>query len=132
MKEITVITQNHAGVLADVTELLAGARINLESIDAETLGTNAVLRLTVDRYDDALRALAGAGFSALAEDAILVRIVDEPGGLARIARRFKEANVNLRSVRLVCRDVTHKMAIVAIGADKTDRVISLVRDVLIE
>ena len=65
MKEITVITHNHPGVLADVTELLAGARINLESIDAETLGTQAVLCLTVDRYDDALRALAGAGFSAV-------------------------------------------------------------------
>jgi hypothetical protein len=132
MKEITVITPNHAGVLADVTELLAAARINLESIDAETLGANAILRLTVDRYDDALRALAGAGFSALAEDAILVRIDDEPGGLARIARRFKDAGFNLRSVRLVCRDLPEKKAIVAIGADRTEAAIALVRDVLIE
>lgn len=132
MKDITVITANRPGVLADLTELIAAAGINLESIDAETLGTNAVLRLTVDRYDDALRALATAGYAAMTEDAILVRIADEPGGLARIARRFKDAGVNLRSVRLVCRDPSEKMAIVAIAAEKTDQAIALVRDVLIE
>lgn len=132
MKEITVVTDNHAGVLADITELLARARINLETIDAETVGNQAILCLSVDRYDDALRTLAAAGYSAMAEDAVLVRIDDEPGSLARIAHRFKEAGINLRSVRMVHRDIRHKKAVVAIGTERTDQVIALVKDVLIE
>jgi hypothetical protein len=132
MKEITVIAEDRAGLVADVTEALASVGINLESIDAEALGATAVVRLTVDRYDDALRALAKAQFHALTEDAILVRLDDEPGGLARVARRFKDAGVNLRAVRLVYRDTRHKKAIVAIAAEKTDQAIALVKDVLIE
>jgi hypothetical protein len=131
MKEITVITEDRPGVVADVSEVLAKANINIESIDAESLGTNAILRLLVDRYNDALHALMRAGFHALTEDAILVRLDDRPGALAQIARRFKDAGVNLRSVRLVCRDTREQKAIVAIAADKTDEVIALVKDVLI-
>jgi hypothetical protein len=131
MKEITVITEDRPGVVADVSEVLAKTNINIESIDAESLGTNAILRLLVDRYNDALHALMRAGFHALTEDAILVRLDDRPGALAQIARRFKDAGVNLRSVRLVCRDTREQKAIVAIAADKTDEVIALVKDVLI-
>jgi hypothetical protein len=131
MKEITVITEDRPGVMADVSEVLAKAGINIESVDAESLGTNAVLRLLVDRYQDALGALTRAGFHALTEDAILVRLDDKPGGLAQIARRFKDAGVNLRSVRLVCRDTREGKAIVAIAAERTDEVIALVKDVLI-
>jgi len=114
-----------------VAEVLAKAGINIEGVDAGSLGTNAVLRLLVDRYQDALGALTRAGFDALTEDAILVRLDDKPGGLAQIARRFKDAGVNLRSVRLVCRDTREGKAIVAIAAERTDEVIALVKDVLI-
>jgi hypothetical protein len=131
MKEITVIAEDRPGIMADITELLANVGINIESIDAETLGANAVVRLIVDRYDDALRALNSAHYHALTEDAILVCLDDEPGSLARVARRFRDAGVNLRAVRLVCRDTREKKAIVAIAAEKTEQAIALVKDVLI-
>jgi len=132
MKEIIVIGEDRPGVTADVAEVLGKAGINIESIDAEALGATAVVRLIVDRYNDALLALAKAHFHALTEDAILVRVDDRPGGLALIARRFKDEGINLRSVRLVWRDAQEKKAIVAIAADKTDEVIALVKDVLID
>lgn len=131
MKEITVIAEDRPGIMADVAEVLAKAGVNIESIDAEALGANAIVRLIVDRYDDALRALSGAHFHALTEDAILVRLDDEPGSLARIARRFKDAGVNLRAVRLVCRDTRERKSIVAIAAERTDQALALVSDVVI-
>ncbi len=41
---------------------------------------------TVDRYDEALVALRDAGVPAVSEDAIIIRIADEPGALARLSR----------------------------------------------
>ena len=84
---------------------------------------------TVDRYDEALVALRDAGVPAVSEDAIIIRIVDEPGALARISRRFHDAEIRLRSVRIIRRDAGH--GLVALSTERTERALELVKDVLI-
>ena len=88
MKEIVIVTQNRAGLLADIAEILARHNINIETLDAEEVHDTAVIELTVDRYDEALQRLRDAGFDAVTEDAFLIRLKDEPGALARVAKRF--------------------------------------------
>jgi hypothetical protein len=85
--------------------------------------------MTVDRYDDALRVLAESGFSAISEDALLIRLDDRPGALAAIAHRFKEANIPLRSVRIIRR--AGGAGIVALTTARTEEALALVKDVLI-
>ena len=85
--------------------------------------------LTVDRYDEALAALRDAGLHAVSEDAIIIRIVDEPGALARISRRFHDAEIRLRSVRIIRRSTGY--GLVAISTERTEEALDLVRDVLI-
>lgn len=130
MKQISIVSENKAGIVAKITEILASNNINIESIDAETFGNSAVTILTVDRYDDALRALRGLrGMKAITEDAILIRLEDQPGALAKIAKRFQDANINIRSLRFVRRDANY--AIVAISTDRTDEALALVKDILV-
>ncbi len=100
MKEIIVPVPNRPGVVADVCEVLAGAAINIEQIDAEAAVKNGVIVLEVDRYDEALTVLRNAGFKAMTEETILLRIPDQPGALARVARRLKDASINIRSLRI--------------------------------
>jgi hypothetical protein len=92
------------------------------------VGALAVVNLTVDQYDKALGALQNAGFDAVTEDAIIISIPDQPGGLARIAMRFKKANIDLRSLRILRRD--KGTAVVALATDRTKEAIDLVRDCL--
>ena len=47
--------------------------------------------------------MADAGYSAVTDDALLIRLKDEPGALARVAQRFSEAGVNIRSVHILDR-----------------------------
>ncbi|OHB66317.1 MAG: hypothetical protein A2V70_03620 [Planctomycetes bacterium RBG_13_63_9] len=116
-------------MLAEVSEAMAAAGVNIETLDAETIGGAGVLRLTVDRYDVALRALSKTPFHAISEDAIVVQLEDRPGELARIMRRFKEANINLRSVRIIRRgDGT---SIVAVDTPRTDEAKELLKDVMV-
>ena len=84
---------------------------------------------TVDHYDDALRALHRAGFTAVSEDALLIRLPDEPGALAGVMKRFKEAALNIRSVRFISR--RDGFAVVAIGVERTDEALALVKDLLL-
>lgn len=130
MKQITVIARNRPGLMADVSGALAAAGINIENADAEAVRDSAVIVLTVDRYDDALRALqALPEITAMSEDAILVQLRNEPGALARVSRRFKDADINIRSIRFLQRDGEH--ALVAISTERRAEALDLVRDVLV-
>jgi len=129
MKEIVIVTQNRAGLLADIAEILARHNINIETLDAEEVHDTAVIELTVDRYDEALQRLRDAGFDAVTEDAFLIRLKDEPGALARVAKRFKDANIDLRSVRIVRR--LKDFAIVAVATARTEEAKALVREYLV-
>ena len=129
MKEIVIVTKNRAGLVADISEALATRGINIETLDAEEVQDLAVVELTVDRYDVALQALRDAGFEAITEDAIVVRLPDEPGALAKVARKFKEANIDLRSVRILGRQ--QGSALVALATERTDEARALVKDHLV-
>ena len=130
MKEIVIVTQTRAGLVADISQALSAAGVNIESLEAEEAHELAVVNLTVDQYDRALLALHNAGFEAVTEDAIVIRIPDEPGGLARIAMRFKDADINLRSIRIIRR--RDGVALVALAADRSKEVLDLVRDCLVK
>lgn len=129
MKQITIVSEDRAGIVAEISEALAEVGVNIETLVAETIGRSAVTILTVDNYDLALRALARTSFHAISEDAIVVQLDDKPGELARITRRFKDANINLRSIRIIRREAG--TSIVAIATERTDEALELVKDVVI-
>ena len=129
MKQISVVSHENQDITPDLADALGAAGINIETLDIEHVDESFIVTLTVDRYDEALQVLQRTGFDAVSEDALLIRLVDEPGGLARIARRFRDADIHVRSLRLVRRAKGH--AIVAVSVDRTQKACELVRDVLI-
>jgi len=129
MKEIVIVTENRAGLVADISEALGSRGINIETLDAEEVHDLAVVELTVDRYDEALAALRDAGFDAISEDALVIRLPDEPGALARVAKRFKDANIDLRSIRIIRRQ--QGSALVALATERTAQARALVKDCLV-
>ena len=129
MKQITIVTESRRGLTADIAGVLAEEGINIETLDAEEVEGADVVTLTVDRYNRALAALRDGGYPAVTEDAMLVRIEDEPGALAKVAVRFKEADIPVRSIRIIRR--RNGFGIVAISTERTAAAKELVRDLLI-
>ena len=129
MKEIVIVTENRAGLLADISETLAARGINIETLDAEQVHNTAVVELTVDRYDEALQSLRDAGLDAVTEDALLIRLRDEPGALAKVARRFKDANIDIRSIRIIRRQ--QGSTLVALATRRTEEARALVKEYLV-
>ncbi len=129
MRQITIVVKDRPGLVADISELMLEAGVNIESIAAEGVGRSAAIVMTVDKYDAALQALRDTPFKAVSEYAILVKLDDKPGALAMISRRFKDAGINLRSIRTISRD--GGKSIVAIGTERTKEAMALVKDVLI-
>ncbi|MDY6934039.1 MAG: ACT domain-containing protein [Spirochaetota bacterium] len=129
MKQISIIVESVPGVLADITELMAISSINIDDIEAETIGKMGILVMTVDKYDLALRVLRDSGYHAISEESILVKLKDEPGALAKIAKIFGDANINIRGIHIVNRDGCNSF--VAISTERTEEAIELVRDIIV-
>jgi len=129
MKQICIVSEERPNVIAEIIEVVGKVGANIETFDSEAIHGTVVAILTVDRYDDVLRALAQGGFDAISEDALLIRLDDRPGALAAIAQRFHEANIALRSVRIIRR--ARGSGIVALTTARTDEALALVKDVLI-
>jgi hypothetical protein len=127
VKQLTVVAPDQTGLLAEVTEVLGRAGVNIETLDAETAGDSAVIVFTVDRYDDALRALSTTPYHVVTEDVLLVQIEDRAGSLAEVARRFSDAGVHVRSLRFLRRSAG--VGVVAIAVDRTAEALELVKDI---
>ena len=102
-ERIIIMVSNEVGVLAGITGVLAQAGINVESMNTQTAGDRGAVILTADDPDRALAVLNQAGYKAVSDDAMVVRLRDEPGALARVAERLKQAGVNIQNLHILAR-----------------------------
>jgi len=129
MKQITIVTKNRDGLAADIAAVLGENDINIESLDAEEVVGMGVVTLTVNHYNRALQALRDAGWQAVTEDAFVIRVKDKPGALARVAKRFKDAGIHVRSIRIIQHE--GEWGMVAVSAEPIDEARALVKDKLL-
>lgn len=130
MKQITIITPpDRPGTLADIAERLAARSVNIVSIDATDDHAHGVVLLEAEPYDEALRALSEAGYHAISEEVLAIRIKDQPGALAKVAARFREPQININAMRIVRRD--GGWATVLLSTSDNDRARSLLSDCLV-
>ena len=126
MKRIIIMAENKTGVLADVSQALANDGINIETLDTGCIDEKGIIILTSNDSDKALHTLKNAGFRAITDDALIIRLPDEPGALAKIAEKFKQAGIGIRSLHILNRHGGHSM--VALTADNRDQAEALIGD----
>ena len=125
-KRIVIVANNEVGVIAGITKILADGGINLESIDAEASGDQGTIVLSADDTDRALALLNQAGYRAVGDDTIVLRLPDVPGSLAEVADNLKQAGVNIQNLHILGRSAGYAM--IAITADDRDRAEAAIGD----
>jgi hypothetical protein len=93
--QFVVQLPNVPGALADLAEQLADAAVDLRAIGGGGIGDSGhVIFKTAD--DDATRAILQRGaYEFIEGESLLVEVDDQPGGMARVARRLADAGVNI-------------------------------------
>ena len=98
---------NRPGALADLSEILATRGVDLRAIGGGGIGESG--HLIFKTSDDiATRAVLQEGaYEFIEGESLLVEVDDQPGGMARVARRLADAGVNLdmistSSIRISC------------------------------
>ena len=115
MERIIVMVKNEVGVIADIAASLAESGINILTMDTESTGDTGIVIITTDDNDRALRVLTSGGFKAVIDDALVIRLRDEPGALAKVAAKFKQSGVDIQSLHILDRYDGYTM--VALSAD---------------
>ena len=115
MDRIIVMAKSEVGVIADITAVLADAGVNILTINTENTGETGLVIIITDDNDAALGALTAAGFGAVIDDVLVIRLRDEPGALAKVAEKFKNAGVNIQSLHILDRHGDYTT--VALSAD---------------
>jgi hypothetical protein len=95
IKQIFVFLENKAGRLGEVTKALAQAQINIRALSIADTADFGILRLIVDKENEAIKALNEAGFTTRVTDVVAVEVDDKPGGLAKVMELFQKKEINI-------------------------------------
>ena len=129
ISQISVFVENSAGRLAEVTEIIAGAGINLWAMAIADRADFGVLRLIADQPDKAVEVLKAAGCIVSVTQVITVRLADKPGSLAKMLRILSDAVI---SVEYLYAFATHNegegKAYVVLKVDDTKKAAQTLKD----
>ena len=95
VKQISVFLENKVGRLAEVTKILGEAKINIRALTISETSDFGVLRMIVDRVEEAYRILKENSFTVSETKVVALEIPDKPGGLAQVMNILAEANINV-------------------------------------
>ena len=80
VRQLSVFIANEAGRVSEVTGLLGDNGINIRGFSVSDTVDYGILRLVVDKPDEALGVLKGAGFTVREDSVICIDLPDRPGG----------------------------------------------------
>ncbi len=93
--QLALFVANQPGALARVCEALSEAGLNIYAVSTSDTVDHTVLRMVVSDPRKAVFLLEERGMLVLESEVILVDEPNRPGVLARIARRFADAQINI-------------------------------------
>jgi len=95
MKQISVFLENTTGRLSEVTRTLSKAGINLRAINIADTADFGILRIIVDKTDEAASILTAAGFTIKMTTVAAVEIEDKPGSLDALIEMIQKSGINI-------------------------------------
>jgi hypothetical protein len=100
MVQLVVTLDNVPGALADTTETLAKAGVNVLGLSrGDKEAQDYTVHLVTDKTDAGIAALSAAGKSVTKENVIEVETVEnEPGIIAAITRALANAAINIETI----------------------------------
>lgn len=94
-KQLNIFLDNRPGRMASVTELLDRHRINIRAVTIQDRGDFGLMKLLVDKPQEALLVFSENGFACSLKDVLAILIEDQPGGLFRLAKVFSKHGINV-------------------------------------
>jgi hypothetical protein len=94
-KQLNVFVENRPGRLESVTERLLESNINVRAFAMQDRGDFGLLKLIVDKPQEAYLALCEKGFACALKDTLAISVPDKLGNLHKLATILAQNNINV-------------------------------------
>lgn len=98
VKQISVFLPNKPGILAKFSKVLLENDINMKAMTVSETADKGLLRMVVDKTDEAIKLLKKQNYLVVVEDVLAVEIPERPGGLYDIAEILGEHDINIEYI----------------------------------
>ena len=95
IKQLSVFLENRSGRLLELCELLGKNKINIKALTIAESPEFGIVRMVVDKSDEATKILKANSFVANITDIVAVEVADVPGGLANILKVLNDNKINI-------------------------------------
>ncbi len=93
--QVSVFAENRPGKIERITGVLMRKNIDIRAITISDSGDYGIVKLLVDRPQEAVDALKEDGIAASLRDIVAIRVNDKPGGLHEVASILTKNDVNV-------------------------------------
>lgn len=93
--QVSVFAENRPGKIERITGVLMRENIDIRAITISDSGDYGIVKLLVDRPQEAVDALKEDGIAASLRDIVAIRVNDKPGGLHEVASILTKNDVNV-------------------------------------
>jgi len=93
--QVSVFLENKKGRLLEVCSLLGKHNINIRALNVAESEGFGILRIVVDKPQEAVDLLKKNNLIANLTDVVAVEVEDKPGGLARVLDVLSKNNINV-------------------------------------
>lgn len=95
VEQISIFIENKSGRLAEVTQVIGEAGVNIRALSLADTSDFGILRLIVDKTDLAKSVLKERGFTVNKTEVVAVEVPDRPMGLYGILKVLDENRINV-------------------------------------
>lgn len=126
VNQLSIFLENRAGRLAEVTRLLAQAKVNIRALSLADTSDFGILRLIVSDFEKAKTVLKEGGFTVGRTSVVAVEVDDHPGGLNDLLVALQKENINVEYMYAFVQQCDGH-AVIIFRFDRTDEAVELLQ-----
>ncbi|NLJ84413.1 MAG: ACT domain-containing protein [Halanaerobiaceae bacterium] len=126
INQISVFLENKSGRLAEVLDILGKNDIDLIAISISDTTDFGILRLIVNKPEEAEEVLREGGCTVNSTGVLAVSVEDKPGSLAEVLAFLASESIGIEYLYAVGKDT--RGAVVIVRVDDPDRAIKILSD----
>lgn len=126
IQQISIFVENKSGRLAEITEALAAANVDIRAVSIADTSDFGILRLIVDKPKEAVEALKASGFTASLTSVIAMGIDDQPGEFAKALRVLVDNKIGVEYMYAFISRERGK-AFVILRVDESERAVEVLK-----
>ena len=127
-KELIITTPDKAGMLSEVSSVMASNGININALCAYAMEGKAIFMVLTDDNQKAKLAAGNKGWDTKENDVVVVNMIDKVGAAKEIGDKLKEKNINLAyCYGTDCACATNRVGRLVLKSDNNDAIIAALK-----